>query len=105
MDDLFLMTSLSSKCTGLPFPVWVLCSNFGTGGDEIPIWIGDRNPPVRSDMTHLTFDSELRLIRGAIAGANLNLLRRWVELNFEALQEHRNGETDSAEFIERLRRI
>src|SRR3954452_16770310 len=86
MDDLFFMTSLGSKSTGLPFPVWVSCGKSGTTRQEIAVWIGDRNPPVPSEMTYLEVGSEVRLIRGSMSDANLDLLRTWIALNAEALR-------------------
>src|SRR4051812_22653705 len=103
-DDLFFMTTLGTKSTGLPFLLCVPCNNFGTTGNELPIWIGN-HPPLPSEMTHLTFGSELRLIRGSISDENQNLLRTWVALNLKVLQEHWNGEIDSSDLIQRLRRI
>src|SRR3954449_2754967 len=65
-DDLFLITSLGSKCTGLPFLVCVPSINFGATGNELPIWIGSHTL-LPSEMTHLTFGSEVRLIKGSIS--------------------------------------
>ena len=82
----------------------VPCINLGGTGNELPIWIG--NHPLRpSEMTHLTFGSEVRLMKGGISDNNLSLLRSWVALNLKVLQEHWNGEIDSADLIERVRRI
>src|SRR3954453_11384691 len=86
-DDLFFVTSLGSKCTGLPFLVCVRSINFGATGNELPIWIGSHTL-LPSEMTHLTFGSEVRLIKGSISDNNLNELRSWVALNLKVLQEH-----------------
>jgi len=83
-EDLFLMSNLSPKKTGLPFVVWI--SPKGGAKHDIRVKISRGPNATPSEMRTVALRPDLHVIgKGDLAPRERDLLREWVKLNFDAL--------------------
>jgi hypothetical protein len=106
--DLFLMSNLSPKKTGLPFVVWI--SPRGNTRHDLRVKVS-RSPSAMPEEFVTVAVREIRSAGGAvrpeirIAGgaylptSDFNLLKRWIELNQEALVRFWNGDIEYTEDV------
>ena len=104
--DLFEMANLSPTVTGLPMVVWI--SERGDARHDVRVKVslvhGRRAKPDLS--TSVSVRPEVRVVAGpALDTHDLALVRRWVELNRDALVAYWDGELLSDEVIGRLRPV
>ncbi|MBV8072600.1 MAG: hypothetical protein JO270_22040 [Acidobacteriaceae bacterium] len=100
-DDLFLMANLSPARTGLPFVVWI--SPRGNAQHDIRVKVS-RGPAAHNFVTVAL--RPLRVIGGELSAQDLELLRRWVELNWDVLRGYWDGSIQYTEdAIAQLRSI
>ena len=100
-DELFLMSNLAPKQTGLPFVVWIFVGAGIWPDVQIKVSRGLR----ARKMVSLVLRSTLCVIDGELAREELALLEQWVALNREALLAHWNAEIDTGDVLERLRKV
>jgi hypothetical protein len=87
---LFEMANLRPERTGLPFVVFI--SQRGGARHDVRVKIAP-GPRVRpSEMVTVSVRSDVRVMRGKLDPADLVPLRRWIELNREALIKYWDGE-------------
>jgi hypothetical protein len=87
---LFDMANLRPERTGLPFVVFI--SQRGGARHDVRVKVAP-GPRVRpSEMVTVSVRPDVRVMRGKLDPAELVLLRRWIELNREALIKYRDGE-------------
>jgi hypothetical protein len=101
--DLFAMTNLFPRRTGLPMTVWV--GPRGRARHDARVKVNTEHGPraVIEDSADVAIRPEPRLVTGRVSPADLDAVGRWIRLNEAALIEHWNGEIDGADLIERLR--
>lgn len=103
-DDLFLMVNLRGRSTGLPMNLWL-----GPRGRS-------RHPPhIMVQMDHRAeFDIDRlaavrivdsSVIEGKLSAADLELVRRYIDLNQTSIFAHWLGLTDGAELVRALKRL
>jgi hypothetical protein len=104
-EDIFHMTNLSPRMTGLPVSVWV--SPRGNARHDVRIKV---------NMTHgrqMTIENTAvvavrpvpRVVAGRLNADDRRAVYDWIRLNFGAITAYWNGELDTDEFIERLKRL
>jgi hypothetical protein len=104
-EDIFHMTNLSPRMTGLPMSVWV--SPRGNARHVVRIKV---------NMTHgrqMTIENTAvvavrpvpRVVAGRLNADDRRAVYDWIRLNFGAITAYWNGELDTDEFIERLKRL
>jgi hypothetical protein len=105
-DELFLMANLYPKRTGLPFIVWI--SVRGGARHAIRVKVS-RGPKVKPEelitVGLLPKVYELSADEYQLTREELELLQRWVDLNWGPLIEYWNEDIDTAEVIERLKKL
>lgn len=102
-DDLYLMTNVHPKRTGLPFVVFI--SLRGAARHDVRVKVaGPEGPPNWSAVVSVRPD--VQVLQGALSAAELSALDRWIALNREVIIDFWNGAyDDSADVIEALRAI
>jgi hypothetical protein len=102
-EDIFHMTNLSPRMTGLPMSVWV--SPRGNARHDVR---------VKVNMTHgrqMTIENTAvvavrpvpRVVAGRLSADDRRAVYDWISLNFDAITAYWNEELDTGEFIERLK--
>lgn len=104
-EDFFLMANLRPKHTGLPMTVWV--SHRGRARHDARVKVcrdhGDQIDV--DDMAVVGIRPTPRLIEGPLDGSDLKLVQRWIELNEAGLIAFWDGELDTVEFLDGLKRL
>jgi hypothetical protein len=104
-DDLFEMANLSPKRTGLPFVVWI--SPKGGAPHDVRVKVS-RGPKAKSgEFISVALRPELRVVGGGeLSAEELDLLRRWVALNWNVILDYWEGEIEYTEdAIARLKAV
>jgi hypothetical protein len=102
-DDIFFMTNLSPRMTGLPMAVWV--SPRGNARHDVRIKV---------NMTHgnrMTFDDTAivavrpapRVVAGRLSSEDRRVVADWIRLNYDAIVAYWNAQLDTGQFLERLK--
>jgi hypothetical protein len=102
-DSLYLMTDIGMKRTGLPFFVWVSVS--AGAKHDVRIWTAPHYPALPSEMTCLAIRPGVRVLKGKMEDHDLDLLRRWVDLNMDMILKVWEAELDSFSAIDTTRAI
>ena len=104
-DDIFFMTNLSPRMTGLPMSIWV--SPRGNARHDVRIKV---------NMAHgsrMTFDNMAvvavrpvpRVLVGRLSSEDRRSVVEWLRLNYDAIIAYWDGQIDTGQFIERLRML
>ena len=88
-DAPFEMANLRPETTGLPFVVWI--SQRGSAKHDVRIKLS-KTPRAGPDWMTITVRPEVRDISGQLPAAELLLVRRWIELNRDALVQFWDGD-------------
>jgi len=102
-DDIFFMTNLSPRMTGLPMAIWV--SPRGNARHDVRIKV---------NMTHgnrMTFDDTAvvavrpapRVIAGRLSSEDRRVVADWIRLNHDAIVAYWDAQLDTGQFLERLK--
>ncbi len=94
-DELFLMSNLSPKRTGLPFVVWVSPKGGARHDVRIKVSLGPKAKP--NEMVSVTVRPNVEVVEGSLTSDQLRMLRKWVELNRETLIMFWEGEIEYTE--------
>jgi len=102
-DDIFFMTSLSPRMTGLPMTVWV--SPRGNARHDVRIKVNTThgNRMTIEDTAVVAVRPAPRVVAGRLAPEDRRLVADWVRLNFEAIIDYWDNELDTGQFLERLK--
>ena len=105
-DDLYEMANLSPSLTGLPMVVWI-SERGGARHDaraKVALVHGRRAHPHQS--ASVSVRPTVEVVAGpALDRRDLELVRRWIEINREALLAYWNGDLLTDEIIGRLASI
>ena len=104
-EDFFLMSNLRPKHTGLPMTVWV--SHKGHAGHDVRVKFS-RMPGDKidiEDMAVVGVRPTPTLIEGQLDSASLRQVQRWTVLNEAVLIGFWDGELDTVEMLEGLKRL
>lgn len=104
-EDFFLMANLRPKNTGLPMVVWV--SHRGHARHDARVKVC-RTPGDRMDADDLAvvgIRPSPELIEGPLDSGSLKLVQRWISLNEAALLAYWDGEIDTADLLQALKKV
>ena len=105
-EDFFLMASLAPEDTGLPMVAWI--SERGRSRHDARVRIALRHGrDFRPDPSAwVSVQPDVRVVVGsAPSPSDLDQVRRWIELNRDAIVDYWNGDLLTDEAIARLRPI
>jgi hypothetical protein len=92
-DELYWMTNLRPKTTGLPFTVFV--SMKGRARHDVRVKVSRTAKP--DWVASVAVRPEIGIVDGDMSSADFALLSRWIKLNREAIIGHWDGEIEYAE--------
>jgi hypothetical protein len=97
--DLFLMSNLSPKKTGLPFVVWI--SPRGNARHDVRVKVSRSPKAMPDEFVTVAVRPEIRIIpgTGALSVPDFNLLKRWIELNRDVLVRFWEGDIEYTEDV------
>jgi hypothetical protein len=104
-DDAFAMTNLRPRRTGLPMTVYVSLQP-GSKHDvrvKVSTVHGQTLDPSRTAVVSVR--PEPKLIHGELTGRDLELVKRWIELNRDLLIAHWEARLDSEDMFEQVRSL
>ena len=102
-DDIFFMTNLSPRMTGLPMAVWV--SPRGNARHDVRIKVNTThgNRMTIEDTSVVAVRPAPRVVAGRLTPEDRRLVADWVRLNYEAIIGYWDNELDIGQFLERLK--
>jgi hypothetical protein len=101
-EDFFLMSNLFPKRTGLPFVVWISVKGGARHDIRIKVARGTKVNP--NELITVALRPEVRELNShELLPAEMELLQKWVDLNWGVLIEYWNSDIDTVEAIERLK--
>jgi hypothetical protein len=96
-DDLFIMSNLHPKRTGLPFVVWISPRGGAQHDVRVKVSRGPRAMP--GEFINVTVRPTVAVVNGVLSNHELALLRQWIELNREVLVKFWEGEIEYTEDV------
>ena len=102
-DDIFFMTNLSPRMTGLPMAVWV--SPRGNARHDVRIKVNTThgNRMTIEDTAVVAVRPAPRVVAGRLTPEDRRLVADWLRLNFEAIIGYWDNELDTGQLLERLK--
>ncbi len=96
IGGLFEMANLSPKRTGLPFVVWI--SSKAGAPHDVRVKVS-QGPKVHSnDLVSVAIRPDVRVVGGGqMAAQDLALLKKWVDLNYDAIIRYWDGDIEYTE--------
>ena len=104
LEDLFIMSNLPGRLTGLPFVVWISPKGGARHDVRVKVSLGPRAKP--GEFVTVAIRPKVRVVDGRMSAADLALLTRWVNLNRKALVEFWDGDLEyTPDVLAQLRSI
>lgn len=104
-DELYEMANLYPRTTGLPMTVWVSPRGHARHDARIKVSRSGGERMVPEDTAVVAIRPQPALLEGELSAADLAAVARWISLNSVILIAYWDGEADTAELIQRLRRV
>ena len=104
-DELFLMSNLYPRHTGLPMTVWVQVKGGARHDARVKVGMSHGARANVDDMAVVSVRPEPRLLHGALDRRDLEAVRTWITLNRDVIVDHWEGRADTVDLIERLQRL
>jgi len=101
--DLFTMTNLYPRRTGLPMTVWVGPRGQARHAARIKVNMTHGTRMTIGNTAIVRLRPVPRVIAGELSAADRQAIFQWIAINEAALLDHWNGEIDGGDLIERLR--
>ena len=104
-EDIFHMTNLSPRMTGLPMSVWV--SPRGNARHDVRIKVNmshGRNMSVDNTAV-VALRPRPRVVAGRLSSDDQRAVTEWIALNLAAIVGYWNEELETDEFLQRLTRL
>jgi hypothetical protein len=101
-DDLFLMTNLYPRTTGLPMVIWV-GPRYGAQHDariKVSMTHGQRMDP--GNLAVVALHPPPHVVAGQLSAADLRAVRQWIALNEAAIMDHWFELIDGAQLVQRM---
>ena len=104
-DDIFFMTNLSPRMTGLPMAVWVSPRGNARHDARIRVNTTHGNRMTIHDTAVVAVRPAPRVIAGRLSPEDQRIVAEWISLNYEAIIGYWDSRIDTGQFLERLRLI
>lgn len=104
-DELFEMTNVYPRTSGLPMTVWISPRGRARHDARVKVCRVPGNRMVPEDTAVVSVRPEALLLEGELDGEALRAVQRWIALNRDVLIEFWNGDLDGIELSQRLRRV
>ena len=104
-EDLFEMANLYPRTTGLPMTVWVSPRGGARHDARVKVSRSGGERMELEDTAVVAIRPEPALLEGDLGSADLAAVVRWIVLNRDILLAYWDGAADTADLIQRLRRV
>jgi len=94
-EDMFLMTNVYPEDTGLPFVVYI-SEQQGAHDVRVRIGSGVRAQPF---VATVSVRPQIEVLGGELSNRDLELVRRWIELNRDTIIAHWEGRLPSSRHV------
>jgi hypothetical protein len=101
--DLFTMTNLYPRRTGLPMTVWVSPRGHARHAARIKVNMAHGARMTIGNTAVVRLQPMPRVMAGQLSAEDQVAVFRWIAMNEQALLDHWNGLIDGGDLIERLR--
>jgi|HubBroStandDraft_3_1064219.scaffolds.fasta_scaffold273625_2 hypothetical protein len=103
-EDEFLMVNVRSRSSGLPMNLWIGPRGRARHAARVKVQT-DHRPQFDLDQLAVVGVDPPDLIEGALGERDLELVRRYIALNRNAILDHWNERTDGVELAGALKRL
>jgi hypothetical protein len=102
-DDIFFMTNLSPRMTGLPMAVWV--SPRGNARHDVRIKVNTThgNQMNIDDTAVVGVRASPQLVSGRLSSGDERAVSAWITLNLAAIVAYWEGDIDTLELVQTLK--
>jgi hypothetical protein len=104
-DDLYEMTNVYPRTSGLPMTVWISPRGRARHDVRVKVCRVPGNRMIPDDTAVVSVRPRPVLLEGDLDAESLRAVQAWIALNRDVLVEFWNGELDGVELAQRLRRI
>jgi hypothetical protein len=105
-DELFSMVNVRGRSSGLPMNIWIGPRGHARHAARIKAQMDHRQ---QFDIDRLAVvsveDDPPQVVEGSLAAADLELVRRYIALNRQAILDHWREQTDGVELSRALRAL
>ena len=102
-DRLFEMANLRQKTTGLPVVIWVSEKGHTKHGPRVKVSISHSHKADINKTVSISITDEPSIVAGTGLNCHdMELIRKYIKINKEALLDYWYGNIDTAELVERL---
>ena len=102
-EEGFRMSNLYPEDTGLPFVVWVSTGNGARHDIRVKVCRGRKIK--FSEMVSVGLRPTVHVVSGSLPNADLELLRKWVEVNMDTLLAYWEEEISTANMLRLLKGV
>jgi hypothetical protein len=103
-DDLYMMSSLAPKDTGLPLIVWISEKGAWFPDAEPRVWVS-RSPIGDHFVASVSVRRPVEVREGELEGPSLDLLTRWINLNRPVIIGHWTGRLSAGAALHDLKPV
>jgi hypothetical protein len=104
-EDIFQMTNLSPRMTGLPMAVWASPRGNARHDARIKVNMSHGNQMSIDNTAVVALRPAPRVIAGRLTPEDRRLVSEWIELNRVALIAYWGEQIDTGQFIEQLKKL
>lgn len=97
------MANLFPKHTGLPFVIWI--SVRGGARHDVRVKVSANAKAMPGEMATVGIRPEVKVVEGELSADALRQLEAWIALNRATLISYWDGDIDTQDALEALRRI
>jgi hypothetical protein len=102
-DDIFFMTNLSPRMTGLPMAVWVSPRGNARHDVRIKVNMTHGNRMTIEDTAVVAVRPAPRVLAGRLSSEDRKAVVDWIRLNYDAIIGYWDEQLDTGQFLERLK--
>jgi hypothetical protein len=104
-EDIFFMTNLSPRMTGLPMSVWA--SPRGNARHDVRIKVNTSHGRQRKidNTAVVAVGPSPRVVAGRLSSEDQRLVSQWITLNAQALIDFWDDKLDTDQFLESLKKL
>ncbi len=104
-DDIFFMTNLSPRMTGLPMAVWV--SPRGNARHDVRIKVNTThgNRMTIEDTAVVAVRPAPRVVAGRLSSEDRRVVADWIRLNYDAIIAYWDEGIDTAQMVQMLKPV
>lgn len=105
-EQFFEMANIRQKNTGLPMVIWVSEKGTSKHGPRVKVSRTHNSKVNIADTVSVSVSDNPQIAAGAgLDSSDFLLVRKYIILNKKVILDYWNGETDTYELLERLRKI